>query len=91
MLPHIDAQHHPLNPLFERRVLIGGRDDRELAVFVDNQPRPAGAEAAGPRGVDFLNELGLRGKRRVDRGFQSDELCWSLGDGLIRRRSVTVS
>ena len=64
VLPHIDAQHHPLNALFERRVLIGRRDDRELAVLADDQPRPARAEAAETGRVDFLNELGLRAKRR---------------------------
>jgi hypothetical protein len=58
MFPHIDTQHHPLYTLFERRILIGCRDDIELAIFIDNEPCLAGAEPPEPGGVDFLGKLG---------------------------------
>ncbi len=58
MFPHIDAQHHPLSPLFERRILVGRRNDIELAIFIDNEPCPAGAEAPESGRVDFLGKLG---------------------------------
>src|ERR1700730_17089802 len=46
VLPHIDAEHHPPYPLFERRILVGRRDDIELAAFIDDEPCPAGAETS---------------------------------------------
>src|ERR1700730_3197209 len=54
------APHHsapsppPPYPLFERRILVGRRDDIELAAFIDDEPCPAGAETSEPGGVDFL-------------------------------------
>ena len=58
MFPYIDAQYHPLSTLFERRILVGRRDDVELAIFIDDEPCPAGAEPPEPGGVDFLGKLG---------------------------------
>jgi hypothetical protein len=46
VLPHIDAEHHPPYPLFERRILVGRRDDIELAAFIDDEPCPSGAKTS---------------------------------------------
>lgn len=46
VLPHIDAEHHLPYPLFERRILVGRRDDIELAAFIDDELCPAGAETS---------------------------------------------
>jgi hypothetical protein len=79
MLPHIDAQHHPLSTLFERRILVWRRDDVELAIFIDDEPCPAGAEPPEPGRVDFLGELcGRAGKAKrtwvMDRGIPTEEV-----------------
>ena len=58
MFPHIDAQHHPLSTLFERGILVGRRNDIELAKLIDNEPCPAGAEVPESGRVDFLDKLG---------------------------------
>src|SRR5205807_1447441 len=56
VLPHVEAHYRGL-ALHQRAVLIGGRDDVELARFVLDQPRPARAEACGSGGGKFLLEL----------------------------------
>src|ERR1700752_4079648 len=50
VLPHIDADDGP-RAVEQWRGLERGARALELAVLVDHEPRPAGAEAAGAGGV----------------------------------------
>src|SRR5690625_1835640 len=56
VLPHVEAQHG-LVAVHERAVLVGGAVHLELAVTLDDEPGPAGAEA----GLGCLLELLLEG------------------------------
>src|SRR5215469_7325632 len=66
MLPDIIAHNRGL-ALHKRTVLVGGRGDLEVAILVQDQPCPAGAEALGTGIVKCSFELIERTKGRVDR------------------------
>src|SRR5205807_9032280 len=56
VLPHVEADDREL-AFHQRAVLVGGRDDVDLARLVLYQPRPARAEASDGGGGKFLLEL----------------------------------
>src|SRR5882724_10070929 len=56
VLPDVDAEDR-FGAERDRRVLIGGRRQLDLLVFVHNQPRPAGAEARCAGGAESLLEI----------------------------------
>src|SRR6266446_2315273 len=65
VLPDIHAENR-LVAFHEWTVLVGRRDDLELAALVFDQPRPATAEAADASGGEFFLERVETAKRGLD-------------------------